>query len=60
MGATLLQKNPPSIFDLLDFCLDGTLDNLLDQVNDTKANIGDNDDEQQDIRLLRYILSDYH
>lgn len=38
----------------------GTLDNLLDRMDDIKANLGDNDDERQDIRLLRYILSDYH
>ncbi|KAI8078733.1 uncharacterized protein BX664DRAFT_37952 [Halteromyces radiatus] len=49
-----------NIFDLLNFCLDGTLDNLLDRMDDIKANTGDNDDEQQDKRLLRYILSDYH
>lgn len=29
-------------------------------MDDIKANLGDNDDERQDIRLLRYILSDYH
>lgn len=40
--------------------MNGTLDNLLDRMDDIKANLGDNDDERQDIRLLRYILSDYH
>ncbi|CAO3701951.1 unnamed protein product [Rhizopus stolonifer] len=49
-----------STFDLLDFCLNGTLDNLLDRMDNIKANLGDNDDERQGIRLLRYILSDYH
>ncbi|KAI9266560.1 hypothetical protein BDA99DRAFT_436512, partial [Phascolomyces articulosus] len=53
-------KKKASTFDLLDFCLNGTLDNLLDRMDDIKANLGDNDDERQDIRLLRYILSDYH
>ncbi|CEP07595.1 hypothetical protein [Parasitella parasitica] len=47
-------------FDLLDFCLNGTLNNLLDCMDDIKANLGDNDDDRQDIRLLRYVLSDYH
>jgi hypothetical protein len=53
-------KKMASTFDLLDFCLNGTLDNLLDRMDNIKANLGDNDDERQDIRLLRYILSDYH
>ncbi|KAG0735965.1 hypothetical protein G6F57_010156 [Rhizopus arrhizus] len=29
-------------------------------MDNIKANLGDDDDERQDIRLLRYILSDYH
>ena len=49
-------KKKVNTFDLLDVCLD----NLLDRMDDIKANLGDNVDERQDIRLLRYILSDYH
>ncbi|KAG2195578.1 hypothetical protein INT47_001325 [Mucor saturninus] len=53
-------KKKAGTFNILDFCLNGTLDNLLDRMDDIKAKLGDNDDERQDIRLLRYILSDYH
>ncbi|KAI8349952.1 hypothetical protein EDC96DRAFT_519891 [Choanephora cucurbitarum] len=53
-------KKRASTFNLLNSCLNGTLDNLLDCMDNTKVNIGDNDDERQDIRLLHYILSDYH
>ena len=56
----MVQKKKASTFDLLDFCLNGTLDNLLDRMDGIKANLGNNDDERQDIRLFRYILSDYH
>lgn len=53
-------KNRATLFDLLGFCLDGTLNDLLNRVDDIEAKIGNNNDERQDIRLLRYILSDYH
>ncbi|KAG2216367.1 hypothetical protein INT45_009917 [Circinella minor] len=47
-------------FDLLEICLDGSLNELMDRIDEIKANVEDNDDEKQNIRLLRYILSDYH
>ncbi|KAI9243764.1 hypothetical protein BY458DRAFT_448117, partial [Sporodiniella umbellata] len=53
-------KKKANIFNFLDFCLNGTLDDLLDRVHGIKANPGDSDDERQNIRLIRYILSDYH
>ncbi|KAI8973823.1 hypothetical protein BDF20DRAFT_823899, partial [Mycotypha africana] len=53
-------KKKARTFALLDFCLNGSLDDLSDRMDNIEANLGDNDDERQDIRLLRYILSDYH
>ncbi|KAG1493929.1 hypothetical protein G6F46_008782 [Rhizopus delemar] len=53
-------KKKVKAFDFLDSCLDEDLDNLLDRMDDVKTNLYDNDDEQQDIRLLCYVLSDYH
>ncbi|KAG2216368.1 hypothetical protein INT45_009918 [Circinella minor] len=47
-------------FDLLEICLDGSLNELMDRIDEIKANVEDNDDEKQNIRLLRYILPDYH
>ncbi|KAI7859314.1 hypothetical protein BDC45DRAFT_432927, partial [Circinella umbellata] len=45
---------------LLEFCLDGSLNDLMDCIDEIKVIVEDNDDEKQNIRLLRYILSNYH
>ncbi|KAI8333304.1 hypothetical protein BC941DRAFT_115444 [Chlamydoabsidia padenii] len=48
------------LFNLLNLCLDGTLDEFVNRLHDIKANSGNNGDDRQDNRLLLFTLYDYY